>query len=275
MTGKGPAGLLPIGRLTHLAGGLTRNLMEKFPVRANLLREAVRFVPALGLAYLNNPKVACTSIKLTLWQRSDEVTGKHTYAGGSAHNLKLGPWRNLLRRNPAKVQSAAFFTVVRDPYARLLSAYLNKIAQPQENVVKWCERRIGGVPKSFPDFINRIVEVPELERDRHFRPQWINILWPYIRFDFVGRMEDMDEVERFLAGQGMTLVQWKRNSTGASAKLADHYNDATRRLVSEAYADDIKLWRGELPPTEKTTISDLLVEFAERRKWRDEVRRAQ
>lgn len=230
--------------------------MEKFPVTSRRLREALRFAPALGLAYLNNPKVACTSIKIALWKRSDALIGTETFNGLNRHSINHGPWRDLLTCDPDVLQNATFFTVVRDPHARLLSAYLNKRDQPQGSLFRWCERRIGGMPDTFPEFIRRIVKVPEHERDRHIMPQWINVLWPYVRFDFVGRIEEIGEVKAFFAQYQLQLPI--RNRTGAAMKLDEHYDAETRELVALAYADDFKLWRGQLPLPEKTTIADLL-----------------
>jgi hypothetical protein len=230
--------------------------MEKFPVNKRRLREALRFVPALGLAYLNNPKVACTSIKIALWRRSDALTGTETFDGVNRHSIDHGPWRDLLTCDPDMLQNATFFTVVRDPHARLLSAYLSKRDHPQESLFRWCGRHIGGMPDTFPEFIRRIVTVPEHERERHIRPQWINVLWPYVRFDFVGRIEEIGEVKAFFAQHQFHLPI--SNRTGAATKIDEYYDSETRELVALAYADDFKLWRGQLPLPEKTTIVDLL-----------------
>lgn len=229
--------------------------METFPVTKRRLREALRYAPALGLAYLNNPKVACTSVKVALWKRSDAVTGATTFGAVNPHSIDHGPWRDLLSCDPVRLQNATFFTVVRDPRVRLLSAYLNKRGKPHESLPIWCERHIGGMPDTFPEFIRRIVKVPEHERERHIRPQWINILWPYVCFDFVGRMENMSDLQAFFAQHQMALPV--SNRTGAATKLDEHYDAETRDLVSDAYADDFKLWRGELAPATRTTIADL------------------
>lgn len=228
-------------------------------VSRNQLRGTVRFVPSMGLTYFNNAKVACTSIKLGMWRRADEITGQRTLRQGvKAHSIDAGPWRGLLDCDRDMLAASVKFTVVRQPHTRLLSAYLNKRGKPPNDPFKrWCHHRIGGVPDTFPEFVRAILQVPEQDRDGHIRPQWINVLWPYVRFDFVGRMEEMAEVDRFLAGHGVKLKHYLPNVTNAAERVAEHCDVETRALIDEAYADDVKLWRGDLAPAEKTTIVDL------------------
>lgn len=233
--------------------------MKPINVNSKVLRTSVFFVPTLGLTYLNNPKAACTSVKRAMWQQHDRIAGQKTIADDeSPHSVKDGPWCDPLDCDRGKQLTASTtFTIVRQPHTRLLSAYLNKRNNnPHTGFVKWCHRHIGGVPDTFAEFVRRIVHVPEQERDRHIRPQWINILWPYVRFDFVGRVEDMDATVRFLAGHGVALKR-SSNVTNAAAKLAEHCDADTQALIDDGYEDDVRLWRGELPPAEKTTLTDL------------------
>jgi len=221
--------------------------------------DRVYFVPPLGLAYVTNPKAACTAVKLALWRRADALNGASTFGcGKNPHSIADGPWLNPEQFTRAQLESAAFFTVVRDPHVRLLSAYLNKKDNPQEQFWKWCQRRFGHVPPTFKEFVSRLVEVPEQQRDRHVRPQWINVLWPWVRYDFVGRVENMDATQRFLDSYGLVVPHPKGGRTDALGQLDAHYDEDTRSIVSEAYADDLRLWRGELPPATKTVLGDLL-----------------
>jgi hypothetical protein len=232
--------------------------MKPFRLTRKML-ERVYCVPTLGLAYVTNPKAACTSAKLALWRRADALNGTSTFRRGlNPHSLEQGPWLNPEELTNAHLTSVSYFTVVRDPYARLLSAYLNKKDNPNEQFWRWCQRRFGQVPPTFREFILRMVEVPEQQRDRHVRPQWINIMWPYVRFDVVGLVEDMDRTQQLLEGYGLAFPHPKGSRTNASDQLNAHYDDETWRVVTEAYRDDLRLWRGELPPASRTVLGDLL-----------------
>lgn len=222
------------------------------------LRQTVRYVPGLDLVYLNNPKVACTSIKLALWRKSDEISERKSFDGGNVHRIKGAPWDNLFACDRERLATATFFTVVRNPYDRLLSAYLSKSRGGTGPFVTWCERRIGGMPKSFAEFARRVVQVPDEERDHHVRSQWMNVMWPYVRFGFVGRLEDMKALNCFLGPYGVKVPHWRGNATNAATKLGEHYDDETKLIVAEAYTDDFKLWRGELEPAKKTVICELI-----------------
>jgi len=155
------------------------------------LQKAVRFVPALGLIYVNNAKVACTSTKGALWKRSDEVLGCNTFPGRNPHVIEGAPWDGIFDCDKQMLLSAKIFTIVRDPHARLLSVYLSRFRERRSalpphlekrrtpgHFSKWYDRHIGDRPTNFPEFVRDIVKVPENARDQHVRPQWINILGP-------------------------------------------------------------------------------------------------
>lgn len=144
-----------------------------------------------GIAYLLNPKVACTTIQNSLLEGKVE----------NVHDIKNFP--------PYYDISAPIFTVVRNPFTRIVSAYLDKVKSKKDLVVweKFCESIDVecNYDISFEEFVDILFKHPNLkEADKHFRPQIHN--FHGITPSFIGYIEDMDSVERFLLAFGVVLL---------------------------------------------------------------------
>lgn len=235
--------------------GVVHNGLEamKEVISRRLVTRQIRYHESLALTYLTNPKAGCTNIKTGLWAQIDRNMGVQTLpAGGSApHKLSKSPFvQSVFDRNNIDIDKFArsrFFTVVRNPFTRTLSAYLNKIATGNGNSVwkKFC-KRYGGHTYSFKEFLRMIAADDIEELDPHFRPQYINVLYPFIPFNFVGKLERMADAHAYMASCGIepnsvdqdVSSSVSRNRTGANEKIASFYDEECEAIVRELYRDD-------------------------------------
>jgi hypothetical protein len=147
------------------------------------------------------------------------------------------------------------FAFVRNPYARLYSAYKNKIADlasPYLGVREAIWRSAGNrhPPKEAPPFdafVGYVAELPDSGRDGHWRSQ-MGVLCPdLIDYRFLGRFESFEQdlaiVLRSLGApdesyDGLDVV------VGASARsnAEPAYNDALAQRVYEAYRADFETY---------------------------------
>lgn len=242
----------------------------------------IRHIPGQPVTYLQNPKVACTSIEFTLWRAYD--------AGGAPQNPhtpkpKFRPYIQNARKATAEglesLLASKFFSVVRNPYARLLSAYLNKV-QTSRGAWTRISRAIGLPPEPVPslvDFLSALKHCDPYEIDHHFRPQHLNLLHGFAPLDFLGHMERMEEVNAFLYGYGFEMTKQNKNATNAITLIAHYIGPREAVFVILFYAVDFEIYgysddlRQLLPVRGSTaTYSDRtpLRQFLERRlrKWR-------
>jgi len=133
------------------------------------------------------------------------------------------------------------FAFVRNPFDRLVSCWLNKVHNREDN-------RFGVNPlvwnrmKTFTGFID-FVETLDLEAcDVHLRRQ--ASLIDLSNIDYIGRMEnfeaDVDEVFRHLGIKNEELVV--RNVTNSRKHYQEYYNQADVERVRKLYQKDCQIF---------------------------------
>jgi hypothetical protein len=144
-------------------------------------------------------------------------------------------------------QQAWVFTVVRNPYSRVLSAYLDKVGRKRHQgrrFLAWAARH--NQPESFLGFC-RYLEAGGLFLDMHWAPQAEILCLPLERFDFIGKVETLDrdlaQILQHLYGvePGSPAVRAGTN-TGASSRLDEAYGHEERQIVKRLYAPDFDLF---------------------------------
>jgi hypothetical protein len=214
-------------------------------ITRGLFLSRLHFIPALRLAYLNNAKVACSSIKEAMWKRADEANGRETYAG-KPHERDGSPFE-FSKAARDKLLTATFFSAVRNPYSRILSAYLNKIASPTRDpyVWGWFANRYGldkSTQLTFRQFLDRISADDPQTLDWHFCPQFVNLLHPICPLDFLGNMENFAPFKSQLASDGLDLGFFAPHRTRADERLREFYDRRNADIVRGFYELDFDLY---------------------------------
>lgn len=208
-------------------------------------RQALRANKTGNIVYLNNPKVGCSTVKNALWKALSPETAQGPF---DVHLLEGSPFNDDLQ-SLDWLETARIFTFVRNPFVRLVSAYLNKIAGQEAAQWQWFVRRYK-VPADqvlpFDDFVRMISEDAPEDLDPHWRPQHINLMYPFVRPNAIGKLEQMDEelprfLERYLAVPLVPVPRKNQHGTNARATYLDHFrNPNTLRRVITLYYDDFR-----------------------------------
>lgn len=201
-----------------------------------------------GFIYLNNPKVGCSTVKSSLWTAID---GKGPGKAG-VHALAESPFDNKPRDAEA-VRRAFVFTFVRNPFQRLVSAYLNKVLAPRDASWASFRRRYEVTlpePVSFDSFVELLAGIPSSAHNPHWRPQHLNILHPFVKPNLLADLHQMDDllpgVLTRLFGQAK-MVQAQKHATTARVVWRDFFKDSgTLRRVLDMYGEDFDAF-GYLP----------------------------
>ncbi len=226
-------------------------LRELFAIRPPTANYLVNWSKRHRYVYVEVPKTGCTTVKHML--QLAEVDGDRSRLPRNAHDRPYSPL--LAPADDPDAFFAAFagdgyyrFTFVRNPYARVLSAYLDKIVGNE-----WERHRrlpqLGFAPDShvtFEAFLERIVADPPDEMDIHWMPQTLILGYDRSRYDFFGRFESFQpHLERVASRLGMgayfrEVRDDRPHATGARSRLAEFYSDRALAIVEDLYREDFE-----------------------------------
>lgn len=243
---------------------------KKYNTRAALLNYLIHIDDKRRIAYLETPKVACTSIKKYMQDRyHGEVVVLENH--NKVHDRSLSPLkapRDLSNKELGRLFEGNYrrFSFVRNPFTRVLSAYLDKIVENN-----WERERhlpkLGftkGAQVSFLEFLEAVVKVPDRERDIHYASQASLLLAGQVEMDFIGAFERFDadfaamkgelysdKVEDNYAGFG------RHHATNASDKVKLFYGEKEITLVQQIFTVDFEIY-GYSKKLEKFGLSPTL-----------------
>lgn len=198
--------------------------------------------------YVETAKVACSTIKLTLQKMELEYPVSVKYTFKDIHNRVYSPLLRLqqLPQFEQLFESGDFFVFcfVRNPYERLLSAYLDKMiknpGREKKLILSQLGRRVGDLNEevSFSDFVSAIQEQPIYYMNNHWRPQYYSTYQQSIKYDFVGRFETFSEdfsyVGSLLSDEFSFYFSNERSHGTDSRDLISDYYDAS--LFEKVYS---------------------------------------
>ena len=216
-------------------------------------RQAIRANQAGNVVYLNNPKVGCSTVKFNLWRAlvpdaAEEAMDVHKIAGSPfTDDLASINW----------IETSRIFTFVRNPFVRVVSAYLNKIAKRERpHWLLFAQRYKVPVEQvlSFDAFVQLISDDAPEELDPHWRAQRINLMYPFVMPNVIGRLENMDEelpqiLAHFLGTPAEPTNRKSPHGTNASDSYQAYFrNPETLRRVLTLYYEDFLHFGYSLDP---------------------------
>jgi len=184
-----------------------------------------------GTLFFHIPKAAGTSIVRALYGNN-----------GVGHF----PARILKQADPAYFDSAFKFTVSRNPYDRLVSAFEFAKRGGTDDVPFFAGHDMSDFPEDFDDFVlHWLAKVDFNECDYVFRPQawFITDEHGQLLIDQVYQFEDMAKVEADLSHHtGRDIVIPKTNQVARNKDVSEYFaNPQVLAIVNQRYADDFRL----------------------------------
>lgn len=201
----------------------------------------------LQCIFVHIPKTAGTSVEKALgvfgdWRHEDRntmfglstelmINGKAPSSAFLQH-LTAAELRAIL---PAETWSYFRFSIVRNPWDKIVSAYSKKdVHLCRSAMQQGLNLEAGG----FEEFVQRTAEI----NHAHLRPQTEYLFADdgELLVDFVGRWETLiPDFARICDQLGVDLVlPWENASQRNDYR--DYYSAATRRLVEQRYRSDIE-----------------------------------
>jgi len=195
------------------------------------------WAPAANVCYVRNPKAASTSLSYALLSaRYPELK-----------DFRLTPQKinfladiNLREGLSGDEKKAEFFTVVRNPFARLVSVY-REFFEKQNAQFIYEDYLFGILRKelSFSDFVKRLELIPDRLKDQHLRPQhcFLNFYERNKVAVRILRLEESQDINAFMERHGLTLEKF--NTAEFQYDYRHYYDRETVRAVYNIYKDDV------------------------------------
>lgn len=225
------------------------------------------------LIYCSIPKVASTE-----WREALSVYNNHKgILGKQAQNRTL--WKHLneysYRNVTEKLLNYYKFLFVREPFARLLSAYRSKFESKNEYFHRTLGRQIirefrknatehaknFGDDVTFLEFMKSIVY--GVYHDEHWRPydQLCHVC--SVGYDFIGHLETIDEDGPFVVQQARIYnrVRFKSHRRSrTSSMLLSYYSQIPISYIKRLrhiYLKDFEMFGYQFPGPLKSLVSDI------------------
>ncbi|MGX9352153.1 sulfotransferase family 2 domain-containing protein [Shimia sp. W99] len=220
-------------------------------------------IPVFGtpFLYMKNHKAACTTVLATLMANLLQKKGEGTESidMGSVHTppntlLLTGPrGLSMPRVMEALADKQVYrFTIVREPVARTVSSFADKIVKGEKQKTKLMRylKKPADSDMSLSQFLDVMAhDEGARDVDRHWRSQRLEVSYDFINYDFVGDMADlngaMKRIVRRLFDVEHPEVQDTRTSLGhqsMSAELIAAMTATDRKNIETAFGPDFEMY---------------------------------
>jgi hypothetical protein len=182
---------------------VTEMSAEAYVVPWRMVGHSVYYGRDGAYLYQPIPKCACTTIKTLLLEYEGLAVDENPWRRHSKRfnnfpgTTELGEQQ---QRDIYEGRTTTFkFVIVRNPYRKLASVYSDKVVKRVPFVMRKLANAAArhGVtlsnPVTFEEFVDLICRQGIKEMDAHWRPQYVTGRFATIRYDFVGRVENMPD----------------------------------------------------------------------------------
>jgi hypothetical protein len=183
--------------------------------------------------FIHIPKAAGISIGYSIFGRH---TGNHT---------TIAEYQIVF--SSEEFESFFKFTFVRNPWDRLLSAFLFlKEGGRNKSDYRWAEEHLSPF-KSFDDFVVEWINRRNINKGIHFKPQYEFITIPQglkLEVDFVGFFENVNNDYEYIQNKlriGKKLIL-ENKTHGKRSDYRSYYSDRMIEIVSDVYSEDIEFF---------------------------------
>jgi len=182
----------------------------------------------LECIFVHVPKAAGSSVSQSLWGYQ---VGHRSIA-------------DYFKANPEAAKDYFKFSVVRNPWDRLVSSYHYLVAGGNNKAdLEWARKYLQ-VFSTFEEFVINGLSDPEIARWIHFRPQYMFVCNAkrVVQVDYLARYESLSEDFKYIQSRLNKSVELPRSNTSARTDYRSYFTDTMIERVAEHYSRDIGIF---------------------------------
>lgn len=215
-------------------------VVKMFVAEAAFVKASLKFrgsylsISGKSLSYIRIPRSGSTAVcKAILLHKYPTLTNR------PLSPLQVNHLADLHTDQTLPDQDMKFFTVVRNPFARLVSVYRQFF---ETNKPFLYEDYLFGVLKeqmSFPEFVSTVKLIPGLLKDQHLKPQetFLDYYWRNGKHVHILKLEDEANVKNFMASYGLMFENFNCSADPYDYSL--YYDRDILKHVFDLYRADI------------------------------------
>jgi len=186
------------------------------------------------LGYIRIPKNASTSMQAAILQK--QYSDIDISLLNSSQINEMG--KNFVFPKPKPEYE--YFTLIRNPYDRLLSCYFDQMMKRSNGHFYFNDYAFGILKEgmTFYEFVMCIKDIPDVIKDVHFKPQhyYINQVKKVKLFKMESNQEGLN---RFMNEHNLSLGS--RNKNKKAIVKEDYYSLEIKSVVADIYRKDFQL----------------------------------
>lgn len=191
---------------------------------------------AYPISYIRIPKAASTSASMMMLETIYPTLKQKTLSDEQINFLA-----DVNMRSVTDNKDHIFFTIVRNPFARLVSVYHDFIENANENFI-YSDYLFGIIPPriSFDDFVDCLTNIPDRLQDQHLKPQHYFIDSYRSKKIEVScfKLEEQESLNSFLNQHSLHLQH--KNKSPHAYQFEKYYSPTSLKKAYHLYQSDIE-----------------------------------
>ncbi|MEY8120391.1 sulfotransferase family protein [Falsihalocynthiibacter sp. BN13B15] len=213
-------------------------------MQRSVLAQSIVYEASHDVIYMNNAKAGCSTIKSTLIKSALQEKG--LYKGEKLDPKLVHGANQIWCKDFSRIsdKNTFSFSVVRNPFTRTLSAFLDKMRL--ENILKkqffWQHDLDPQQNLTFLGFL-RLLKNSDSLFDQHWRPQIANLYAGYLPIHETHFLESFDKTQGSICDRldGVSLfLNRSPHGTDARKKVSEFICDEAHEIIVDLYKEDFK-----------------------------------
>lgn len=196
------------------------------------------YIPELDILYVGISKTGISSVRSMLLDKLQVEYDKDRY--NTIHRKANRLFRYIPIKQVCKMEDIFRFSIVRNPFDRLVSCYKNKILEENYYPIQKGYGSMFYKEMPFCEFVYVVSRIPDLLSDRHFRSQYSYLYYKgKLVVDYLARFENLEQDLFYVVSKCKLGCVPHINKAHVMSDYRDYYTKDLVEIVYGRYQADV------------------------------------